>query len=130
MAICHEPGEVVPTNIKATCPTCQDVSLPIERVTLRYLNGTPYDGAEYRFVCPRCSKIILKPCSPEIANLLYTSGIKVEKFELSLELLERPQEIDAAPISDDDVIDLGLELENNEEEWMNRMQWGRGSEDQ
>lgn len=121
---------VVSTVVKATCNLgCGDVRVDISKVTLRYMSNTmSYEGAEYRFICPQCHRIVLKDTTPEIANVLYTAGAHVERYELSLEILERPQEIDAAPISDDDIIDLGLSLEQDEQAWWDRILGGENEE--
>lgn len=112
------------TVVKATCSFpdgsgCGDVRTDISGVTLRYLDGTPYDGAQYRFRCPQCKRIVLKDTSPEIANTLYTAGAAVERFELPIEIMERPNN-DVAAISLDDILDLGLALQN-EEEWFKEL---------
>lgn len=107
------------TVVKCTCNECGDVRVDISQVTLRYLAETSYEDAQYRFRCPTCKKIVLKDTSPDVANTLYTAGATVERYELPIEILERPND-DVAAISLDDVLDLGLALQN-EEEWFNEL---------
>lgn len=116
----------ISTVVKATCSFpdgsgCGDVRTEVSSVTLRYLKETPYDGAQYRFVCPKCKRIVLKDTSPDVANILYTAGVKVERYEHSIEILQRPND-DVAAISLDDVLDLGLAFQNeNEEQWFREL---------
>lgn len=106
------------TNVKATCPDCGDISVTNTDVTVRFQEGTDgIEGGEYRFICPRCGRIVLKPTSFNIISLLTASGCRTETWNHPIELLERPNPEDAAPITDDDIIDLGLSLQD-EEAWM------------
>lgn len=110
------------TVIKATCNQCdQDVRLTPSDVTLRFIAETEFEQAQYRFICPLCKKIAVKPASQEIATLLYGSAVNVERYELPLELLERPRADEKPIISIDDVLDLGLALEQDEEGWFEKM---------
>lgn len=109
------------TNVKCTCPECGDITVTIADVTLLLFEGRKDVDGEYRFRCPKCKKIVLKAAPINIINLLYSSGASTEIVEPSLEILERPRVEDAAPISLDDIIDLGLQLENNEEDWWQRL---------
>lgn len=108
------------TTVKASCPDCGDIRTTADNLVLRFLAETSFEQAQYRFVCPQCEKIIIKPADHAVATMLYSSGVIVERFELPLELLERPTEEDPV-ISLDDVLDLCLELEQNEEAWIKKM---------
>lgn len=114
------------TVIRATCPDCGDVRTDVGHVTLRFISETEFEGAEYRFVCPECHKIVLKPASHETAVLLYSSGVAVERYEPPLEIMERPPEDEGQVITLDDVLDLCLALEQDEEGWIEKMK-NRGS---
>ena len=103
------------TTIRATCPDCGDIKTHAGNLVLRFLKDTDFVQAEYRFVCPGCNKIVVKPASKEIANVLYQSGVAVETYDMPIELLERP--VDAPIISLDDILDLGLAMQNEEEMW-------------
>lgn len=100
------------TTVRATCPDCGDIRTYSDQVVLRFEEDTDFAGAQYRFVCPECNKIVLKEASYQVATLLYSTGVPVERYTLSIEILERPREEDAAPISLDDLIDLNLWLES------------------
>lgn len=108
------------TTVRCTCPDCGDVQTVITNITVRLFEGRKDRDGEYRFICPSCHKIVLKPAPLNILNLLYSSGAPTEIVEPPLELLERPREEDAAPISLDDIIDLGLALEDDEA-WMRKL---------
>src|SRR5690348_9320437 len=108
------------TVVRATCPDCGDIRTSADKLTLRYVANTIYDRAVYRFICPQCNKIVVKPAEVQIATLLASSGVNIEEYELPLELLERPAEDDAPVISDDDIIDICLEIERDEAGWLNK----------
>ena len=120
------------TVIRATCSEasggkgCGDVRVPSLDVVLRYTKGKEEEGGQYRFVCPTCKRIILKDASFTIVSLLQTSGVRTELIEPPLELLERPREDEGAPITLDDIIDLGLQLEQDEEGWFQRLKFRGG----
>ncbi len=107
--------------MKTSCENCGDVSTTIDKVVLRVLDGSNDKIGHYRFICPNCNTIVVKNASEYVINILNSSGVKVEVYNLSMELLERPTELDASPISEDEVTSLHLELEEKEEEWMNKM---------
>lgn len=109
------------TVVRATCPDCGDVRLTVEGVVLRFLAETAFEQAQYRFICPECHKIVVKPADHTVATLLYSSGVAVERFELPLELLQRPKEDEGDVISLDDVLDLCLALEEDEESWFKKL---------
>lgn len=109
------------TKIRATCPDCGDVSLTSSKVTVRILEGSDGNVGQYRFVCPGCNKIVLKEAESRILALLTAADdINIEMYSLPIELLERPHEDAAEPITADEIIDLHFQLEN-EEEWMRKL---------
>lgn len=111
------------TTVRATCPseTCGDIRTDIENVVLRLPEGGIIVEGQYRFICPNCHTIVLKTASPSTISLLTTAGAKTEYYTPSLEILERPTESSAEPISLDDLIDLHLEIERDEEAWISQM---------
>lgn len=115
-------------TVKATCPECGDIRTSIDNVILRILEGSNDTMGEYRFLCPTCKKIVLKPAGASTISLLASSGVRKEFYNLSLEILERPRDEDAKPISMDDLIDLHLDLEQDEEAWISRMKHRRDIE--
>lgn len=94
------------TVIKASCPFgCGDVRLSIEEVTIRICLGTP--GGEYRWHC-KCG-IVVKPADQHIVDVLRSSGVNEEVWELPLELIERPV---GGNLTEDAIIDLELAFQD------------------
>lgn len=93
--------------IRATCHDCGDVELTNADVTV-LVEPTKTEGV-YRFTCPTCRKIVLKPAPGEIVELLVTSGVKL--VPLKSPAMEDP--VDAPALDDDDLIDLGLALQDD-----------------
>ena len=93
------------TIIRATCPSCGDVRLSADQVTVRTCVGR--EGGEYRWNC-KCG-IVVKWADEHIISILRGSGIKEEVWELPLEMMERPVD---GTLSEDDLIDLELSFAN------------------
>lgn len=89
------------TVIRATCPTCGDIRLSADDVTIRTCVG--YPGGEYRWKC-KCG-IVVKWADENIINVLRSSMVKEEVWELPLEIMERPMD---GTLAEDDLIDLEL----------------------
>lgn len=89
--------------VRTTCPDCGDQKLPSTEFTIITTEG--WSGGQYRFKCGDCHKIVLKDASEEIIDLLRDAGVREQKQELPIELLERPLD---GTLSEDDLIDLGL----------------------
>lgn len=89
------------TVIKATCPTCGDVRLNSSQVTIRTCVGR--QGGEYRWKC-ECG-IVVKQAEQAIIEVLRSSGVKEEVWELPLEFMERPI---SGTLAEDDLIDFEL----------------------
>lgn len=110
------------TTVRATCWDCGDIRTTADRVTLRYLTNSDFEKASYRFICPQCNRIVVKPITDKsIAVLLKSSDVNVEEYDMPLELLERPKEDEAPAISEDDLIDICLAIEQDEAGWLSRM---------
>lgn len=89
------------TTIKATCPTCGEVSLTSEDVELRVFP----DGAHedfYAFDCPDCAQRVRKPADARVVRLLRTGG--VEPTEAADHPEQPPQ--DLPPITRDELLDI------------------------
>lgn len=95
------------TLVRATCERCGDVRLPASEFVVRI--RPTHDDGEYRFRCS-CGLITLKPCTAAVITLLTSAGVRVEVWELPLELLEHP--VLDLPLSEDEVIDLYLAFED------------------
>lgn len=93
------------TVIRATCPTCGDVRLNADQVTIRTTKGIP--GGEYRWHC-ECG-IVVKHAEQNIIDVLRSSNIKEEVTELPLEMMERPLH---GVLTEDAIIDLELAFQD------------------
>lgn len=112
------------TTIRATCPECGDIQTNTGNVVVRVMKDNEDEFPQYRFRCPKCSKIVLKETTPEIVDVLVTSGCKKEVWSYSDEVWERPPS--GPVISLDDVIDLHYELED--ENWIDKLLGGSSGE--
>jgi hypothetical protein len=61
------------TTIRAKCPTCGDVDVAADSITLE-LHPTG-DQGEYSFECSLCESVVTKPASRRTAALLIAAGI-------------------------------------------------------
>lgn len=96
------------TVVKCTCPDCGDVQTTADKITLVVESREALVG-QYRYHCPQCSKIVLKPASETILRLLMNADVNVEVVELPLELMERPLDGQLDP---DSIIDFQLAAED------------------
>lgn len=62
------------TTIKATCPTCGEVSLTPGDITLR-VDEVDDSSSFYGFTCPRCTCDVRKPADRRIVRLLQSGGV-------------------------------------------------------
>lgn len=85
--------------IRASCPDCGDVELQSRDVTVRVCTG---DGqGSYAFRCPGCTMNVAKAAEQRIVDLLVSSGVKLETWDLPLELWEHPV---GEPFTHDDLL--------------------------
>lgn len=94
------------TTVKANCPSCGQVCVPSESFTLIKVADSGW--ASYRFDCPDCGNMVLRPADDRVVSLLCTSGIELHLTAVPDELASHPA--DAPPLTLDDLLDLGLEL--------------------
>lgn len=93
------------TTIKASCPSCGEVELTSQDVTLMVCSYAPQ--SYYTFVCPKCSADIRKPADDHVVSLLMSGGVKAEVWELPAEALE----VHTGPaLTYDDLLDFALQL--------------------
>lgn len=97
------------TTIRATCPGCGDVELAPESIDLQWCSHVP--ASFFRFACPRCGTLVLRPADARIAQLLISAGVRPVLWHLPKELLE---EHDGPPLTIDDVLDLHSALERDD----------------
>jgi len=97
------------TTIKATCPTCGEVELTADDLTLMVCNQAPL--SYYAFRCPRCVEEIRKPADDHIISLLVSGGVRATNWAVPAEALETH----AGPaISYDELLDFALAMERTE----------------
>lgn len=94
------------TTIRASCPTCGDVELTVEDVTV--LVCADDNQGSYAFRCPECLLAVSKGAEPRIVDLLVSSGVRMTVWHLPAELSEVHL---GDPISHDDLLDFHLLLE-------------------
>jgi len=93
------------TTIKASCPTCGEVELTPDDVSLRVC--TVPSLSYYCFDCPACRVQVRKPADDHVAALLVSGGVPAEVWEVPAEVLEPKV---GSPLSYDDLLDLALHL--------------------
>lgn len=102
------------TTIRATCPTCGEVELTPDDITLRVCTHGP--ASYYEFGCPLCAEQIQKPADERVVQLLISGGVAATVWELPQEFNEQH---DGAPFTMDDILDLHLLLDSSD--WFERL---------
>ena len=93
------------TTIKASCPTCGEVELTPDDVSLMVCSHAPL--SYYAFCCPTCSEEVRKPADDHVVSLLVSGGVPATVWDVPAEALE-PH---AGPaLTYDDLLDLALQL--------------------
>ncbi len=93
------------TTIKASCPTCGDVTLTPADV--RLVVCTVPAWSFYAFACTACDQEVRKAATEDVVRLLRSGGIVAEAWAVPAEALE---EHAGADIDWDDVLDFTLAL--------------------
>lgn len=106
--------ETFVATIRASCPTCGDVELTSKDVTV--LVCVTNNEGSYAFQCPRCRVAVSKNAEPKIVDLLVSSGVRMNVWQLPAEL-DEPRDGDA--ISYDDLLEFHFELQ--QEDWMDKV---------
>lgn len=96
-------------TIRASCPDCGDVELSTADVTVRLC--TDDQRGSYVFRCPICKLMVSKQAESRIVDLLVASGVRLQTWQLPLEILERPI---GEPFSHDDLLAFHELLEGDE----------------
>src|SRR5205085_9057911 len=91
----------VVTTIRASCPSCGDVDLTVEDVSV-YVCADDRRGS-YSFRCPACQLAVSKPAEPNVVDILVSSGVRMAVWQLPAELFETRM---GPPISHDDLLDF------------------------
>ena len=92
------------TTIKATCPTCGEVTLTPADIELR-VDRSDRGDSYYAFTCPDCYSAVRKPANERVVRLLVSGGVEVVDRETPapVKLSER---FDGPRISHDDLLDF------------------------
>jgi len=88
-------------TIRASCPDCGDVELTTSDVRVRVCLDD--DRGEYRFTCPICAMVVVKPAEHRTIDLLVASGVEMDTWTLPAELFEARS---GRQISHDDILDF------------------------
>ena len=87
-------------TIRASCPDCGDVELTTADMTVRVCADD--NRGAYAFRCPACEMAVTKAAEPRIVDLLVSSGVALQTWQLPSELFEaRPV---GEPFSHDDLL--------------------------
>lgn len=97
------------TTIKATCPTCGEVEMTAEDLTLMVCTHAPL--SYYAFRCPRCVEVVRKPADDHVISLLVSGGVRATTWEVPEEAMEPHQ---GDPLSYDDLLDFALALDHTD----------------
>lgn len=94
------------TTIKATCPTCGEVSLTPEQIELR-IDHTAAAESYYAFTCPACTDLICKPADERVIRLLLSGGVEARDVDEPVYVRTRlDQRFDFPPFTHDDLLDF------------------------
>lgn len=66
------------TRIRVCCPQCNEIDLTRDQIVVRATrgrNGQITDAVTYRFVCPGCDRLAVKPADMRAINLLHAAGV-------------------------------------------------------
>jgi len=95
------------TTIRANCPSCGDIQLRANEIVIRVC--TDDDSGSYCFQCPNCQVRTAKNASRRVVDLLVSSGVKMQTWQLPDELHSHPP--DAPALTPDDLLDFHMLLE-------------------
>ena len=102
------------TTIKATCPTCGEVSLDAEDILLRI--GSAQAASTYGFSCPDCRAFIEKPADERVVRLLLSGGVMPTLVNMPAEALETKL---GPPLDYDDLLAFHELLE--QDDWFDQL---------
>ena len=102
------------TTIRANCPSCGDVQLTADDLTVRVCADD--ERGSYCFQCPECTRAVAKEATRRIVDLLVSSGVRMQVWRLPAELTE-PRV--GPPLRPDDLLDFHLMLQ--EDGWFERL---------
>lgn len=103
------------TTIRATCPSCGDVRLKALDVVVRVCAND--NQGSYCFRCPSCGLRVTKSADSRIVDLLASSGVRMDVWELPSELWE--PRFSGEAVNYDDLLDFHLLLKGDG--WFDRL---------
>src|SRR5207247_107084 len=103
------------TTIRASCPSCGDVELTVEDVTVRVCAAD--DQGSYLFRCPLCRLTVTKEAEGRIVDLLVSAGVELQIWQLPAELFEARA---GSALTWDDLLDFHDLLQR--EDWFTLVQ--------
>lgn len=106
------------TTIKATCPTCGEVSLTPDDIELRVDEGSA-DGSFYGFSCPRCAADVRKPADERVVRLLVSGGVPALPAAAPVVRRRLADRFDGPRLTHDDLLDLHQALQDDA--WIARL---------
>jgi hypothetical protein len=96
---------VAMTTIRTTCQGCGDVELTTADIALE-LTGAG-DAGSYRFSCPNCMAVQVRPATRRVVSILLATGVN---YEITL---------GAAPITEAEIVGFIEMLDDDE--WFERL---------
>ena len=88
------------TTIRTTCQGCGDVELSTGDIALE-LTGAG-DAGSYRFSCPSCSSVQVRPATRRVVSILLATGVSYEITLAASPITESEIEGFIAQLDDDD----------------------------
>lgn len=104
------------TTIKATCPSCGEVTLTPVDIDLR-VDPHGVVAASYGFACPGCGEEVRKAADERIVRLLVSGGVEAQPPETPRPTLG--QRTTGPDLQPDDLIDFHNLLERDD--WFDRL---------
>lgn len=98
------------TTIRTTCQGCGDVELSTDDIALE-LTGAG-DAGSYRFSCPSCKMVQVRPATRRVVSILLATGVSYEII------------LDASPITESEIDGFMTQL--NEDDWFSRLVGSEG----
>jgi hypothetical protein len=95
-------------RIRASCPTCGDVELTTQDVSIRTWAET--DQGEYQFGCPICTRLVIKTAEAQTLDLLAASGVDVLPPAATAPMLDSAGAFTESPLTHDELLDFHLHL--------------------
>jgi hypothetical protein len=100
--------------IRASCPTCGDVDIAPDAMTVMLCSSN--GEASYVFRCPNCAMVVSKAVDKRIVEILVSSGVRIHFWRLPD---ESEEEMTGPPVDFDDLIEFHNQL--SDPTWLERL---------